>query len=198
MHTLSERLYQIFSDPNFLHPKSVANDVPLFIQCYEPKREDDLRSMVESLTTRLQSAGLAVKTLDFFDLVLEELENDAILDDLLRDEKSFEKTELLDTLRNYSHAKDRLEPQVRRKLQASDTHLALLTGAGRVFPFLRIHTLLEALQPDSLSHPLVIFFPGQYSQDSNGGSQLRLFGSTSASGIQHSHYRANNLEHYGL
>lgn len=42
--------------------------------------------MVESLATRLRSDGVTVQTLDFFELVLQELEEHGVLDSLLADE----------------------------------------------------------------------------------------------------------------
>jgi hypothetical protein len=79
-----------------------------------------------------------------------------------------------------------------------DTQISLITGSGRVYPFLRTHTILEALQPAMVRHPVVIFFPGEYSQDADGGSYLRLFGTTTASKIENPHYRATNLDYFDI
>ena len=45
-------------------------------------------------------------------------------------------------------------------------------------------------------HPLVIFFPGEYNQESDGGSFLRLFGKKSTCEIETAHYRAINLDSF--
>lgn len=79
-----------------------------------------------------------------------------------------------------------------------DTQISLITGSGRIYPFLRTHTILEALQPAMARHPVVVFFPGEYSQDADGGSYLRLFGTTTASKIENPHYRATNLDYYDI
>ncbi len=202
IHALSQRLFDIFRHPDFLSMKGLANEVPIFIQSYDPKSEDATRQMTESLVTRLQSEGISAKSLDLFDLVLSELEGDGILEDLLRDETRFEKAELLDTLRNYSDPATHLVPRLIASIGEGNgqnaAQLTLLTGAGRVFPFLRTHTILESLQPAMLRHPIVLFFPGQYVQEAAGGSQLRLFGAAPTPGIQNAYYRAINLEHYRL
>ena len=164
MNTLSERLFQILSHPNFLSMKGLANEVPIFIQTYDPAQEDDVRRMVESLAVRLRNTGITLKTLDLFNLVLEELEEHHILDDLLRDEAAFEKAEVLETLQNYSDPKTHLIPRLIRAIGDDGTQLTLITGSGRVFPFLRTHTILESLQPAMLRHPVVIFFPGEYAR----------------------------------
>ena len=46
----------------------------------------------------------------------------------------------------------------------------LLTGVGEVFPFMRIHSLLEALQPEFPDIPILVMYPGTYD-----GRFIRLF-----------------------
>ena len=66
MNNLSERLFKTLSHPNFLSMKGLANEVPIFIQTYEPAQEDVIRRMVESLAIRLQNTGITIKSLDPF------------------------------------------------------------------------------------------------------------------------------------
>jgi hypothetical protein len=198
VHNVSERLFQILRHPNFLSMKGLANEVPIFIQTYDPAQEDTVRRMVENLAARLRNSGITLKTLDLFNLVLEELEEHQVLDDLLQDEARFEKIEVLETLQNYSDPKTHLIPRLIRVIGNDGTQLTLITGPGRVFPFLRTHTILESLQPAMLRHPVVIFFPGEYVQDPHAGSHLRLFGSIPSPKINNPYYRATNLDHYRI
>ena len=39
MNAMSERLFKTLSHPNFLSMKGLANEVPIFIQTYEPTRK---------------------------------------------------------------------------------------------------------------------------------------------------------------
>jgi hypothetical protein len=198
MNALAERLFKILGHPDFLVMKGLANEVPIFIQTYDPAQEDALRRMVESLASRLSSTGVSVKTLDFFELVLQELEEHGILDDLMANEADWERADILETLQNYSDPKTHLIPRLVGAMGGADTQLTLITGPGRVYPFLRTHTILESLQPAMLNHPVVIFFPGEYAQDPNGGSHLRLFGSVPSPKISNPYYRAMNLAHYRI
>lgn len=198
LNALSERLFKTLNHPSFLRMEGLANEVPIFIQTYEPAQEDAARRMVDSLAIRLQNTGIALKRLDLFDLVLEELEEHGVLEDLLRDETSYQKKDLLHTLQNYSDPQTHLIPRLIRAIGTDGTQLILITGSGRVFPFLRTHTILESLQPAMLRHPVVIFFPGEYAQDPIGGSHLRLFGSIPSPQINNPYYRAINLDHYRL
>jgi len=116
----------------------------------------------------------------------------------VRDEATWQKVDVLDTLKNYSDPKSHLIPRLIRAIGNDGNQLTLITGPGRVFPFLRTHTILESLQPAMLRHPVVIFFPGEYVQDPLGGSHLRLFGSIPSPKINNPYYRATNLDHYRL
>jgi len=198
MNELSERLFKTLSHPNFLSMKGLANEVPIFIQTYDPSQEDAIRRMAAGLAMRLQNTGITIKALDLFNLVLEELEEHNVLEHLVRDEASSQKVEILETLQNYSDPKTHLIPRLIRAIGEDGTQLTLITGPGRIFPFLRTHTILESLQPAMLRHPVVIFFPGEYSQDPAGGSHLRLFGSIPSPRINNPYYRATNLDHYRL
>jgi hypothetical protein len=196
--TLSERLYSILGHKSFLSMQGLANEVPIFIQTYDPKDEDDLRRMVDSLAGRLRNDGVTLKVIDLFDLVLAELEENGVLDDLVKNETTFARADILETLQNYSAPDAHLIPRLIRAMGSEDTQLTLITGPGRVFPFLRTHTILESLQPAMLRHPVVILFPGEYVQDPQGGSHLRLFGSIPSPKINNPYYRATNLDHYRL
>ena len=46
----------------------------------------------------------------------------------------------------------------------------MLTGVGEVFPFMRIHTLLEALQPYFSDVPILVMYPGGFD-----GRHVKLF-----------------------
>lgn len=197
---LDIRLFEIFSNADFLNVRGLANEVPLFIQCYSPTQEDAMRRTVKDITQRLQSSGIAVKSIDLFDLVMEELTKAGIADDLLRDECTYSRSDMLETLENYSDPtimSSRLIENI-----GKNTQLTLITGSGRVFPFLRTHALLEDLQPQmEYQYPIVFFFPGQYRHNPETGPQLRIFASDDLPDVTKLHisyYRAFNLDDYQL
>lgn len=194
----SERLYRILSHPNFLSMQGLANEVPIFIETYEPQDEDRVRSMVDHLATRLRTSGVSVVVVDLFDVILEQLEEEGRLQPILDREPSIGKQKLLELMSNLADPKTRLVPRLMEKIGAEGVQLALLTGVGRVFPFLRTHTILESLQPAMVPRPVVMFFPGQYMQEQNGASVLRLFGTQVSPPLYRPYYRAFNLAHYRL
>jgi hypothetical protein len=60
----------------------------------------------------------------------------------------------------------------------------MLTGVGDVFPFMRIHTLLEALQPYFSDIPILVLYPGEFD-----GHHLKLFNRLQPN----DYYRAFNI-----
>ena len=60
----------------------------------------------------------------------------------------------------------------------------ILTGVGEVYPFMRIHSLLEELQVWFDDMPIVVLYPGSYN-----GRQLKLFKEFKAS----EYYRAFSI-----
>ncbi len=189
-----DALFEKLSHPRFLDMKGLANDVPLFIQAYAVQKEDETSRRIEQLIDRLRQAGVEVAHVDLFDLSLEVLQASAWLNPILEREPQLGKQRLLATLQNATVPRDHLIPHLLVKIGVEGIRLSVLTGAGRAFPFLRAHMLLEDLQPAMPGHPIVMFFPGQY--DTNGaeaGSHLRLFGRQN---LSKAYYRAFNLDHY--
>lgn len=194
---LDQRLRRVLTNPSFLAMKGLAKEIPIFIQTYDPSEEDDLRQIVKGLLQGLKQEGLRVSHVDLFELVIQILEEKGYLDVLLQDESSWAKSDLFDTLQNVSDPAKELVPKLMEEIGATP-QLTLITGSGRIYPFLRTHSIIEALQPEMVKHPVVIFFPGDYSQDAEGGSYLRLFGTTPNTKIENPHYRATNLAYFDI
>jgi hypothetical protein len=192
---LTERLFQLFTGQDFIEMKGVAHEIPFYIQTYDVSKEDEVMNMVASLGMRLKSAGIAVSSINLFETVLADLRKNGLLEELIASEADYSKQDLFETLQNVSDPKTRLVPRIVEELSRDSAKLTFITGSGRVYPFLRTHTILESLQPAMVKHPVIIFFPGEYTQDDLGGSHLRLFGSVPSPKINNPFYRAVNLDH---
>ena len=198
MPNTTEHLFSILSHPDFLSMKGLANEVPIFVHTYKPQQEDAVRQTVDNLASRLRSGGVPLVVIDLFDVVLGQLEEEGRLEKIIEKEPAMAEEKLLEMLCNLSDPKTRLIPRLMQQMGDGEVKLTLLTGIGRVFPFLRTHTVLESLQPAMMRHPVVMFFPGHYRQEQGLGSQLRLFGSMANPPLYRPYYRAFNLEHYRL
>lgn len=194
MNHLLDRLFPILSSESFLLMRGLANEVPIFIQPYEVREEDRVSAMIRSLAQRLRTSGVKVAEVDLFQLLLQELREEDLLDAFTDEDAGYDRQDLLRDLKNHADPKSRLVPRLVKIMEEDGVQITLVSGVGHVFPFLRAHTLLDSIQPAMMQHPIVMFFPGEYIQTPGLGSQLRLFGSLPAKG----YYRAFNLDHYRL
>ena len=194
MNHLLDKLFSILSSESFLSMQGLANEVPIFIQPYEVREEDRVSAMIRALAQRLRTSGIKVAEVDLFQLMLEELREEGLLDAFIDEDAGYDRQDLLRDLKNYVDPKSRLVPRLVKLIEEDGVQITLVSGVGHVYPFLRAHTLLDSIQPAMMHHPLVMFFPGEYIQLPGLGSQLRLFGSLPAKG----YYRAFNLDHYRL
>ena len=191
-----ERLFSILRHPDFISMKGLSGEVPIFIHTYEAPEEDAARQAADALTSRLNNAGIACAHIDLFDLVLEHLEQEGRLPRILEREAEFGKERLFEMMTGLTDPKTRLVPRLMQWLETANARLSILTGVGRVYPYLRTHTILDSLQPAMMRQPVVMFFPGHYTQEQGIGSQLRLFGTLPAPMLYRPYYRAFNLAHY--
>ncbi len=192
---LDIRLQKILMQPSFLSMEGLAKEVPIFIQTYNPSDEFDINRIIELTLKFLSTQGIQVKKLNLFDIVIKILEKKNYLEVILEQESDWEKKDLLDTLNNVAEPTSELVPEIIKTI-GEDTQICLINGVGSVYPFLRTHTIVEALEPAMINLPIIIFFPGEYSQDSSGGSYLKLFGNNTISRIESPHYRAFNLDYF--
>jgi len=202
MKNSPEQLFQIFSHPNFLAMKGLANEVPMFIQTYPPGEEDKTELTIANIAARLKKEGIPVAVIDLFDLVLDLLSASDLLDRAIEKEPTLTKRKMLEMLNNVADPETRLIPHLSKIIGAPDIKISLIKGVGHLYPFLRTHTILESLQPAMVQHPVVMFFPGEYIHEENGPSQLRLFGQLTESPqsrrFTRPYYRATNLDHYRI
>ncbi len=192
---LDNKLQKILVQKNFINMEGIAKEVPIFIQTYNPSDEDQLKSVVKSTLKYIKSKGIFIKHIDLFEIVLRLLEKKNYLKVILEEESIWNKMDLLATLNNVADPMTELIPEIIKSI-GEETQITLITGSGTIYPFLRTHSIVEALQPSIINHPIIIFFPGEYSQDAQGGSYLSLFGSHTNTKIESPHYRAINLNYF--
>jgi len=190
----SEKLYELLSKPEFLRMEGLSGEVPIFIQTYEVTDEDRVARLVDGLASRLANSGISVSRIDLFQILLEGLKEDDLLDDIIRDESTFERIDLLDTIKNYCDPKTKILPKLLDDQSDESPQLTFITGVGHIYPFLRSHSILENLQPAMMNHPVIMFFPGTYNQIEGLGSKLELFGCLPAK----RYYRAFNLSQFRI
>lgn len=184
MSDIKERLDQLrrlIQEPDFLEGKGLSNEVNIRIFCYDAAEEMTVQHFVEQITTdqslncrliecNLYQTFLSIcDDLDITDAIPEMEENDGGIFLLEQLHSAIGEGEFIEKIQYAPHEKG---------------DVLMLTGVGDVFPFMRVHTLLEALQPYFSDVPIMVLYPGQFD-----GRHLKLF-----SRLQpNDYYRAFNI-----
>lgn len=168
--------------PDFLKGEGLSNEVGIWFFCYQPKDEMVVRDFTEKLVTS-QSLSCHLVEKNLYSILLELCEDLDIADSIADMENDEGKVFLLEQLHyaigvNEYISKIHFEPQVRGR------DVLLLTGVGDVFPFMRVHNLLHALQPCFPTIPILVMYPGDFN-----GTQVTLFNKLKPN----DYYRAFNL-----
>lgn len=170
MNHIEEQLDQLrtlIQEPDFLQGKGLSNEVNIRIFCYDPKEEMAVRHFVEQLATD-QSLPCRLKICNLYQTFLSICEELGITEAIPEMEQQDGSEFLLEQLHSAVG-----EGEFISKLQYQpheEGDVLVLTGVGEVFPFMRIHVLLEALQPYFSDIPILVFYPGKFD-----GHHLKLF-----------------------
>jgi hypothetical protein len=169
-----EHLFTVVSSERFLKMEGLNNEVPFFIYPYPPHLAFDVTEVKKHITNRLQNRGVRVREINLYDLAIGLLKSRGVWDRLLAAEPGQDKADFRELLQGMLDPHDHLAPAIRNRLTGDDSDIVFLTGTGEVFPYIRIHTVLENLQSVITQRPLLVWFPGSYEFTPDRGHQLRV------------------------
>ncbi len=184
MSNLMERLDNLrtlIQEPEFLEGKGLSNEVNIRIFCYDPKEEMAVCHFLEQIKTD-QSLNCRLIECNLYKTFLSICDDLEITDAIPEMEETDGRIFLLEQLHSAIG-----EGEFINKIQY-EPHgrgdVLMLTGVGNVFPFMRVHSLLEALQPYFSDIPILVMYPGEFD-----GHYLKLFGRLTPN----DYYRAFNI-----
>ncbi|WP_127841209.1 DUF1788 domain-containing protein [Actinomyces wuliandei] len=191
--SVERHVLAVLSSDRFLRMEGLGNEVPFFIWPYPPEQELQVREATGRIIDRLRTArGLSVLVVDLFELAVELLEarGGNMLERLERIEPTRSRSDFRRDLQRMLDPEQHIVPAIKRRVDAeADVDLLVLTGIGRVFPFIRSHNVLNNLQVAVSGFPVLMLFPGEYRQTAASGSSLELFNRLT----DDQYYRAKNI-----
>ena len=173
MSDILERLDKLkirIQEEDFLKGNGLSNEVNIHIFCYDPADEMAVRYFTEQLISD-QSLTSHVIEKNLYKVLLE-------ICDEKRITKAAASMEEKIKFANNKAFVEKIKPETQ---ELGD--VLLLTGVGEVFPFARVHDLLEAIQPEVPDIPILVMYPGTFN-----GRELKLFNKLTPNG----YYRAFN------
>lgn len=165
----------------FLEGKGLSNEVNIRIFCYDAEDEMVVRQFINQITTD-QTLGCNLIECNLYKIFLELCEDIDIMDAIPEMEEADGKEFLLEQIHSAIGEGEFIE-KIQYSPHKKGNDVLMLTGVGDVFPFMRIHSLLEALQPYFSDIPILVMYPGLFD-----GSYIRLFNKLTPN----AYYRAFN------
>lgn len=170
MRNLTAELNEIkarFSDEVFLSNKGLSNEVGIHVFCYDPKDEMIVRSFFADL---INAGGEPFRLIecDLYKIFLQICEDKRILKSIPNMEKKKGSAGLLKQLQKAVSPEAFVEKMKYEPHRHGD--ILLITGVGKVYPFMRSHNILDNIQHIFSDIPVVMLYPGAYD-----GQTLSLF-----------------------
>lgn len=170
MRNIKERLDDLrtkIQESDFLDGKGLSNEVNIRIFCYDAKDEMTVQHFIDQIKA---DASVACHIIDcnLYKIFLEICDDLDITDAIPEMEETDGSGFLLEQLHSAVGQEEFIERIQYSPHERGD--VLLLTGVGDAFPFMRVHALLEALQPYFSDIPILVMYPGEFD-----GHSLKLF-----------------------
>jgi hypothetical protein len=191
--SIEQHVLAVLSSDRFLRMEGLGNEVPFFIWPYPPGQELEVQAANNRIIDRLRTTqGLNILAVDLFELAVELLggRGGNMLERLEQIEPTRSRSDFRRDLQRMLDPEQHIAPAIKRRIEAeAGVDLLMLTGIGRVFPFIRSHNVLNNLQVAVSDFPALMLFPGEYPQTASSGSSLVLFNLLT----DDQYYRAKNI-----
>ena len=165
-------------ESEFLESKGLSNEVNIRIFCYDPSDEMVIRHFMEQVTTD-QSMNCNVIHYNLYEVFLSICEDKRIVNAIPSMEEKKGTEFIRDQMSRMANNTAFVNKMKYESHEIGD--VIVITGVGDVFPFIRVHDLLNAMQPEFIDVPILVFYPGNYD-----GRDVQLFNRLK----KNSYYRA--------
>ena len=176
-----EALKARLGSEDFLHNRGLGNEVGIYTFCYDAKLELQARRFFDKLKEDA-SLPCRIREANLYDILLEICEERRIVDAIPSMEEKRGREQLRKRLSGVASAE-----AFAKKIAAEENRpgdVVLITGVGEVYPFMRVHNVLDNIQHLFEDVPIVVAYPGRFN-----GQTLSLFGKLSDG----NYYRAFDL-----
>lgn len=167
-------------DSDFLSNKGLSNEVGLYIFAYQPEDELAVRHFLDELMAKQQYPHIIMY--DLYDILLDICRDRRIMDRIPAMEAQHGSAFMMGRIQRVATPEAYIEKMKYQPHQPGD--MVIITGIGRVYPYMRSHNILNNLQHVFADIPVALFYPGEYT-----GQSLTLFNEFA----DDNYYRAFNL-----
>lgn len=169
------------SEEAFLTNKGLSNEVGIHVFCYDPKDELTVRAYFENLEGQTDVPYRLIEC-DLYQIFLQICDEKRILKSIPNMEERKGRDYLAEQLQKVATPEAFVEKMKYEPHEKGD--VLLITGVGKVYPFMRSHKILDNIQHIFSDIPVLMLYPGTFN-----GQDLGLFGKF----LDGHYYRAFNL-----
>ncbi len=162
-----DNLQILIQEPDFLEGKGLSNEVNIRIFCYNPKDEMAIRHFTEKLMSD-QNLGCHLIEYNLYKVFLSICDDNKITDRVAQLEEKKGEQFVLNQMKRIANNTSFIKKMRYGPHEAGD--VIMLTGVGEAFPFIRVHSLLDAMQPHFSDVPVLVMYPGTFD-----GRYMKLF-----------------------
>ena len=169
------------SEEAFLTNKGLSNEVGIHVFCYDPKDELTVRAYFDVLQKKRDVPYHLIEC-DLYRIFLQICKEKHILRSIPNMEERKGKEYLFEQLQKVATPEAFVEKMEYESHNKGD--VLLITGVGKVYPFMRSHKILDNIQHIFADIPVLMLYPGTFN-----GQDLILFDRF----LDGHYYRAFNL-----
>lgn len=170
MADLSQRLDEMeaaIRKPSFRQSSGRANEVNYWIFDYLPERELEVRERIEYMKKKNAKGTdeFELVVFDLYDLIIDFLEQKNFMEKCFQFEQKKGLDRITKAVNNSMKINDDDSLIVKYiKDHTPENAVVFLTGIGKCYPILRSHKVLNNLHQAFVRVPVVMFFPGTYTE----------------------------------
>src|SRR5690606_36922251 len=165
----ADKIIDKIKEDKFIEGRGLGNEIGFYVFDYDPKHELYLREYVNRIKRHFNYEGSNRRIIEFdlYKMLIEITKEKRIFDRIFEMEEKQGKDALFKAMTTFAKPEVFLQ---KIKEQVVEHNVVFLTGVGKVFPFVRSHTILNNLQEVLDKTPVIMFYPGEYT-----GQSLQLF-----------------------
>lgn len=182
MDMLFDSVFNKLISPEF--GRNLGGELPLYIQPVPSDKQSEVDDQIKRLTNRLSKKDTKSITINLYDLCMEILAEEGVLEPILEEETTISPDDIVATLDSVLDIKSVVIPRIHEAINNNNPSFVFISGVGSIYPFVRSHGILNNIDELTDNCNLVMFFPGDYNN-----LQLKLFGKIS----DENYYRGHNL-----
>lgn len=182
--TRLDSLREKLTDAAFLSNHGLSNEVGFYVFAYRPEEEMPVRHFLHTISGEASNGqcGFRAISFDLYEILLDICRERRVLERIPQMEAQRGRAFTLAQIQRIAPPEAYIERMQYGEHQRGD--VVMISGVGRVFPYMRSHNILNNLQHVFSDLPVVLFYPGDYN-----GQTLTLFGRF----MDDNYYRAFNL-----